>query len=267
MILWDIETGPGAPTTLKALFEPPEPKSHPGEFDPDSVKYGRMKDQEKRDAKLRECREKHEAAVKAWEVESETAEEDAFKSFTDNASLDPATGVVVAIAYHNPVQGVTLINGLGTEDEAQSDVGYAVVCESEDKIIDAFWSKADDMRKQRRNMVGLNTHQFDLPFLVLRSWILGIQVPGWVFNIRGDRCYYHDNFVDLRGYWLAGRWGGGVKSSFDHIGKAMGTGGKAEGDDGSQFANWWFNDRPKAIEYVRSDVEQPAVWAERMGIR
>ena len=78
------------------------------------------------------------------------------------AALSPTTGRVLVIGYYGTSKGKALFdNGAGRE---------AIV-------IELFWKKFTQMKRDGRSMVGLNIFQFDLPFLVTRSWILDVEIP------------------------------------------------------------------------------------------
>src|SRR5208282_320052 len=62
----------------------------------------------------------------------------------------------------------------------------------------SYWMGKDTKTIQR--FVGFNILRFDLPFLVRRSWHLGIPVPADVYDGR----FFHRNFIDLMSYWSFG---------------------------------------------------------------
>jgi len=249
MIIWDIETGPLSDEALKLMHEPPEPPLHPGEFDSGSVRVGNLKDRAKIDAKIAEAKAAHEQSVASYQSLCQRTVDEAWQLFKGNAALDASTGRVLAIGYHNPDLPATAIDAADKINK--------------EGMIERFWQKAEALRHQSRPMVGLNIHDFDLPFLVRRSWLLGIEVPDWV--IRQER-YFDSVFVDLRKRWLCGQYAANTRSSFAHLAKAFQTDGKPDGVDGSQFYELWETDREAAIAYLKNDVEQPAKWARAMGI-
>lgn len=247
MLLFDIETGALPDDQLRHLFTPPEPPPHPGEFDPKSVKLGNLKDQAKIDAKIEAAKKDHDAAVAGYGQACEDLRKSSFDSFRADAALDAATGRILAIGFMNRQGEFVCADGGGSEEQLLHD----------------FWQQVHRCRAERRSMVGLNIHEFDLPFIVRRSWLLDISVPEWIIR---DNRFWDRMFVDLRKVWLCGQFAGNCKSNFDHLGKAFGTGGKIDGLDGSQFASLWDNDRQQAIAYLRNDLMQPRFWAIKMGI-
>ena len=200
-------------------------------FDPKSVKVGNLKDSAKIEAKIAASKKAH------------------YDSCFERAALSPSTGQVLAIGFYDgELQRVEII-GQGNLDERD--------------VLDAFWFSFSN---GPRKIVGLNIHDFDLPFLVRRSWILDVAVPEDVYEIDGGRFWWNRRFIDLRKVWLCGQRPSDTKSSFDELSKAFETGGKPEGIDGSSFADLWLKDREKAIEYLTGDVLQPAIWARKMGV-
>ena len=246
MLTFDIETAGLPDDHLRKIYEPLELPEPPGEFDPSTVRVGGLKDPDKIAAKIDAAKKSHSDLVAGHDGKCKAIATNHGEEFKDRAALDAVTGRVIAIGYFNPAADKSVIDH-GDERE----------------LIDRFWGKALSCRNEHRAMVGLNIHDFDLPFLVRRSWFLDVYVPDWAMQ---RSRYFDPVFVDLRKTWLCGQHGTSIKSSFDHLGKAFGTGGKPEGVSGGQFAELWETDREKAIAYLENDLRQPAIWAARMGI-
>lgn len=200
-------------------------------FDGSEIKLGNLKDPEKIKEKL----------------------DNAWFEFKSKAALSASTGYVLCIGYYYTDRDQAVI------DDGENDDGDT----REAKILRGFWSMVETCRKNSIEMGGVNIHDFDLPFLVRRSWILGVDVPAGVL---GQGRYWHSVFVDLRKVWLCGQSPNGVKSSFDELAAAFGTGGKPAGINGGDFAELWERDRPTAIAYLENDLKQPAKWAKAMGV-
>ena len=211
MISLDIETAPQSQDEWKAKVP---------EFDQDSGKSGNLKDPEKSKAKIDAARASYES------------------TFIDRAALSATTGRVLAIGYYDSSDQ----NGFITCPSHITDRD-----ESEAAVIAAFWQNCESSRRDKTKMIGLNIFDFDLPFLIRRSWILGVDVPDWVV-VQGR--YFDPLFVDLRKVWLLGQQPANCKSSFDELGRAFGSGGKdVEGCTGADFhKTWWAGgeDREKA---------------------
>lgn len=197
-------------------------------FDPSEVKCGNLKDPDKIAAKIAEAEASHK------------------QCFIDRAALDPATGRVVAVGIY----------GIHADE-------FLPLVDHEEVLLSKFWSFVESKRPLQPQFVGVNILGFDLPFLVKRSWMLDVPVPQFVADISAKWCNWHPMFMDLRLIWQLGDRQ--ARSSFDHIGKCLGTGGKTEGDCGKDFASLLIEDRDKAIAYLRNDCEQPAIWLRKMG--
>jgi hypothetical protein len=107
-------------------------------------------------------------------------------------------------------------------------------------------------------MIGFNTHQFDLPFLIRRSFKYRVEVP---FGVRRGR-YWGEEMVDLREEWQLGDRQ--ARGSLDSIAKYLGVGQKL--GQGEDFALLWQKDREKAISYLRNDLEVTARIAEALRV-
>jgi len=182
-------------------------------FDPAEVKTGNIKDVDKVAAKIAEAEANHR------------------RDFFDRAALDPLTGRVVAIGLLYPDSGE--FDVIGHEDEGRT--------------LREFWETCRGEMGRVNQMVGFNTHGFDLPFLIRRSWRHRIAVP---FGIRRGR-YWGDEMIDLREAWQLGDRQ--ARGSLDSIAKHLGVG--AKNGDGKSFAQLWQSDRQQAEAYLRNDVE------------
>ncbi|MBA4150303.1 MAG: ribonuclease H-like domain-containing protein [Verrucomicrobia bacterium] len=192
-------------------------------FDPAEVKTGNIKDPEKIAAKIAEAELNHK------------------RDFTGKAALDPLTGRVVAIGLIDADTGEFRV--IGHDDEAQT--------------LREFWDACRGEMGRINQMIGFNTFQFDLPFLIRRSWKHRVAIP---FGIRRGR-YWANELIDLREGWQLGDRM--VRGSLDAIAKHLGVG--AKNGEGKEFAALWQSDRAKAMEYLRNDLELTAKVAEVLG--
>jgi hypothetical protein len=200
-------------------------------FDPAEVKTGNLKDPDKIAAKLAEAEVNHR------------------RDFFERAALDPLTGRVLAIGLLD--QGNVRI--LGDEDEPT--------------LLREFWLACRGQMGRINPMVGFNTHLFDLPFLIRRSWKHGIAVP---FGIRRGR-YWGEEMVDLREAWQLGDRQ--ARGSLDSIARHLGVGAKCvphgplsgKQITGADFAGLWQNDRTSAEAYLHNDLELTAKIATALG--
>lgn len=181
-------------------------------FDPAEVKTGNIKDPEKIAAKIAEA----EANYK--------------RDFIEKAALDPMTGRVLAI-------------GLLYQDRGE----FCVIAHDDEKqILFDFWHLCRSELAQSGRLAGFNIFQFDLPFLIRRSWKHRVPVP---LGLRRGR-YWNDELVDLREAWQLGDRM--AKGSLGSIAKHLSVGEK--NGDGAEFAKLWASDRKQAVAYLQNDV-------------
>jgi len=189
-------------------------------FDAAEVKVGDLKDPGKIAARLAEAEAMH------W------------RDFPKRAALDPLTGRVLAV-------------GLLFENGEFSAIGH----DDEAAILREFWT-ACRRDKSRQRMIGFNTHLFDLPFLMRRSFKHRVEVPD---GIRRGR-YWSEEMVDLREEWQLGDRQ--ARGSLDTIARHLGVGQK--NGHGEDFARLWQADRAKAVAYLRKDLELTSRIAEAL---
>jgi hypothetical protein len=255
VLIFDIETGGLSETELAALCPPFEPPQHPGEFNPSTVAVGNLKDQAKIDEKIAKAKAAHELAVTNYDRDRITLAEQHFADFKSKAALDPTTGIVLAIGFQSADNGKFAI------EHGDGDEG---------KLLAAFWAKYAKCRANPggpRKMVGCNIFGFDLPFLVRRSWMLGVDVPA---SVVVNRRYFDQLFVDLREVWLLGQRWGDCGSSLDTIARTLGNcGQKPEDVGGADFARLWngtADDKNQAVAYLRNDLAMTSKVAKRLGV-
>jgi len=193
-------------------------------FDPAEVKTGNLRDPAKIAEKIAEAEANHR------------------RDFVDRAALDPLTGHVVAIGLLYPDSGE--VDVIGQVNEAET--------------LREFWDVCRGEMGRVNQMIGFNTHAFDLPFLIRRSWKHQVAVP---FGIRRGR-YWADEMVDLREAWQLGDRQ--ARGSLDSIARHLGVG--AKNGEGKAFAELWQSDRKRAEAYLRNDLELTARIAHALGI-
>ena len=185
--------------------------------------------------------------MREYEANCETAEKQHFEKFKSEAALHADTGQTILIATYDL-----------HEEESYLFEGNEI------RILTNWWELVSAALRCGSKLAGVNTHDFDLPFLIRRSWLLGVRVPHGVVDLTTKWMNFAPNFVDLRQVWQIGNKS--CPSSFDRIGKAFGTGGKCEGDHGAEFAALYATDPDKARAYAINDVIQPAMWLSRFGL-
>jgi hypothetical protein len=252
-IVFDVETGPLPEADLAALMPV---------FDPAEVKTGNLKDPAKIAEKIAEAEANHH------------------RDFFDKAALDPLTGRVVAI-------GVMMFESMAGEGplergmrSAECGVGestphpdplpgrggegmengrfFIIGHDDEARTLREFWAAMRGDMGRLNPLVGFNIFNFDLPFLIRRSWKHRVPVPS---GIRRGR-YWSDQLVDLRDAWQLGDRQ--ARGSLDAVAKHLGVG--AKNGEGKAFAELWQSDRQKAEAYLRNDIELTAKVADALGI-
>ena len=200
------------------------------EFDPSEIKCGNLKDPEKIAAKIAEAKELHE------------------QEFVSKAALSAITGRVLAVGYQSIENGrVVIDDGKGEERT----------------LLTNFWQRYEKCRGERRRMVGHNCLSFDVPFMMRRSWTLDVAVPATVL----DKGRWLDTsvFGDTMSLWAAG---GRDFVKLDLLARAFGVGAKTDGVGGGDFHKLWHGteqEKSKAIEYLKNDLEITARVAVKMG--
>lgn len=251
VLVYDIETMPAPEETIRQFFKEENVKlpKHPGQFDPQQVKYGNIKDPAKRDKKLHDEMAKHRQALASYITDCEKAKHDAWEEFVAGAALSPAIGRVLAIGY-----------GLATKDGL-------VYCldvdeENERNLLRRHWALVNPVWRRGGKLVSFNGHRFDYPFCRRRSWAYeDVNPPNLVTKYRKMEDFCVDALEEYR---TGGGWNENIK--LDELAKIMGFGGKLEGMTGALFYETWKSDPEKALDYLARDVELTYLVAKRMGV-
>src|SRR3989338_1483032 len=113
-----------------------------------------------------------------------------------------------------------------------------------------FWQ----LTAQADQFVGHHIIEFDLPFLMKRSRLLGIK-PSHDFNWSAIRAGQHRQFIfDTKREWEC--WAGGSGAGLDTLAKLLGFPTSKQGIDGSQVYDFWQAGRHQEIyDYCARDVE------------
>jgi hypothetical protein len=253
--VFDIETGPESEERLREVFtfDPLKVKDYElinQEFAPDSIKVGNMKDPAKIAAKIQGEREKFDAAKAAAVKAMASAEGDQWQAFVDRAALSPLTGRVLAIGYRwtrgdNPEGN---IDSIGDEFD-HNEAGLLV----------DFWETFLQAERDGHVLIGHNIFSFDLPFLVRRSWLLGIEVPSIVL---ADGRHWHRLFVDTMAVWACGNR---EMVSLDSLAAFFGA--PRKNGSGADFHRLFFGtpeEHIQSLAYLDNDLTMTWQVAERL---
>ncbi len=132
---------------------------------------------------------------------------------------------------------------------------WAIQDSSEGKMLSEFWREWAAFRRENlgSKLVGFNIKDFDLPFLVTRSFIHNI--PLEPFNLK--------EVVELREHMSAFRYGP-ARGKLKEFAQLMGL-EILEGVAGDKVAEiYWSGGLPKLAEYVKKDLEITEAMHQRM---
>jgi hypothetical protein len=228
-LAFDTETGGLHDDILRERLPAFEPPPAPGVFDPAAVKCGNIggPTSEKGKAKIEEARKAHEELVKRYAADLAAAKEKHFADFKSRAALDATTGRVVAIGFYRA---------------DQMDSPDIIDCDQDEETgLRKWWASVEKAIHDHLPLMGFNVCHFDLPFLIRRSWLLGVPIPT---GLRKGR-YWSDLIVDLMQVW---GFHGRDLIGLDKLAKAFDLAGKvteAGGVDvsGAEFARLWRENR------------------------
>ena len=173
-------------------------------------------------------------------------EPEAFEEFLDKTGFDGAFGRVLVIAY-------------ALNDEP---VKHFCSPKNEKETIEKFWDVAAGVDL----FVGHNIRDFDLPFIMQRSIILGVK-PSWnIYQEAGKKPWQIDRYLDFARYknlpifdtmWEWSRWvDKWSNKGLEHLALAMGIPTPKEGIDVSQVNKFFKEGKVKEIcDYCMRDVE------------
>ena len=225
-IIFDIETGSLPDSEIERIAP---------NFDESSVKVGNF-GIEKAIEKINSAKASH------------------FNQIREKAALHAEYGKVLAIgikfAEEPPIEE-------GIEEERME-----TLLGDEEKIIWTFWRYAlASYERGGEVWIGFNSNNFDLPFLLRRSMILGVKVPKQLTP--SPRYWPGDFWIDLMDLWKAGDYRATI--SLDRFCKASGLEGK--NGSGKWFAQLLEEDKEAAIKYLENDIEITAQLADKaMGV-
>lgn len=155
--------------------------------------------------------------------------------------LDPNFGRICVIGYAERAEGG---DGISTSDHHLEEA----TDDAEREMLAAFWEKA----KAAGRMATFNGAGFDVPFIMRRSWLLGVK-PTRAFETVAWKCATGEsNHVDIRLVLSAGD--PKAKGTMDLYGKLKLGRGKTDGMDGSQVWDYWQAGRLDEIrDYCKDD--------------
>lgn len=196
----------------------------------------------------------HERKVAKHSPESDK-EPITLEEFIDKTGLDGAYGRVIVIAY-------------ALDDEP---VQYLCNPDNEKGVLEEFWNIASGVDL----FVGHNIRDFDLPFIMQRSIILGVK-PSWsIYQEAGKKPWEMNKYLNFARYqnvpifdtmWEWSRWvDKWSNKNLEHLALAMGIPTPKEGIDGSRVTEFFEKGKVKEIcDYCVRDVETTRAVYKRM---
>jgi len=188
-------------------------------FDPETVKMGNIKDPAKRNEKLAGAEIAH------------------YDSLLEKAALDPRFSYVCAVGtWHDGIYGAT----------------FCKSPEGEEECLQFAWRAMSINSEYHRN-VGWNSHRFDLPFLLKRTWVNRKRVPSGVVGDRG----FSVNQIDLMKVWCANQYGefAGLTATAEFLGVSQ---PRAHGVEGKYFHKTLLTNPEAAQAYLADDLTELA---------
>lgn len=194
-------------------------------FDASEVKVGNLVDQEKIDKKIKQ-------AMAIY-----------YKTTLEKAPLSAITGRVLVVGYLQEPD--TLL----WQDIFEDD--------NEATLLTRFWENVKVCIEKRGKLVGQNIKNFDLPFLVQRSWILGVKPVNIFSSFR--TATFADFVVDIRDLWRVNMFKTNSpindvikENSLATIAKALGLPPKT--NEGKNFEKIFRENLEQALEYNKQDL-------------
>ena len=218
-ITFDIETCPADDALV--VVDP---------FDPSDVKLGNLKDKEKIANKINEARQSYADNI------------------LDKAALSPITGRVIAIGV--------MEGGYAESFKMKTALDHHL----EKELIEWFWEYVRmeilTGRGNQSELVGYNCFEFDLPFLMRRSWKLKIDIPDLLFESWERRPMWNSRIRDAMIDFSAGVWQDRW-TSLNAASKFLGYAGKSGEVSGKNWHKYIKGDHAQkclAEEYLRNDL-------------
>lgn len=188
------------------------------------------------DLDLREIWEEALASVPANykdEAKIQAKAEEIFDNLVEKAALSALTGEVCAIGYTEiGTEQINLIHGKG-----------------EAEILTEFFAVISSSGALNGYLIGFNSKNFDIPFILQRAWKLGIQIPQGITDTGAGKLRLSAMNIDLMESF---NFGARAFVSLDKVAKFFGVGKKT--GNGAQFWQLYNTDKEAALAYLDNDV-------------
>lgn len=168
--------------------------------------------------------------IQAWKAKKQ-------EEWLLDAPMSALSGRVLAVAY-----------------QPDGDDCHVIAADSEAEILEKFWEVF--RRNPDCNFVGFNARNFDIPYLVRRSWWNKVIIP----KIMQGR-FLNWKFTDLAQIWACGC---ADKVSLNTLVKFFGI--KGDTIDGMSFSAMWKVCPTGALRYLMYEVALTRAVGEAMGV-
>lgn len=190
------------------------------------------------DLNLREIWEEALASVPANykdEAKIQAKAEEIFDNLVEKAPLSALTGEICAIGYTEiETEQINLIHG-----------------KSEADILTEFFTAISTSGALNSYLIGFNSKNFDVPFILQRAWKLGLKIPQGIMETASiGRLRLSAMNIDLM---EAFNFGARAFVSLDKVARFLGVGRKT--GNGAQFWELYNTDKEAALAYLANDVK------------
>ncbi len=155
------------------------------------------------------------------------------QAFKDKAALSPMSSTVLAVGLWCDDGVKKMLHG---EDEAD--------------LIRKTWESLTDHGAFTRNVIGWNVKRFDFPFLIKRSWALGIKLPETALENYRGRYFLNSHIIDMMDFFTMGAE---QFASLNSALQLLGLGSKID-TSGKLFYELYDENRELAMEYLKRDI-------------
>ena len=168
------------------------------------------------------------------EAKIQAKAQEIFDNLVEKAALSALTGEVCAIGYTEAgAESVNLIHG-----KAEAD------------ILTEFFGAISQNGALNSYLIGFNSKNFDIPFILQRAWKLGIPIPQGITDTGTGRLRLSAMNIDLMESF---NFGAKAFVSLDKVAKFFGVGEKT--GNGAQFWDTYKTDKEAALAYLENDVK------------
>jgi len=112
-------------------------------------------------------------------------------AFIEKAALSPFTGTIQAYGFYD-------------EETEEYNAGDDCLCLSEKFMIQELWARIADHGAMTTDVIGWNLNNFDLPFLIKRSWANRVKIPPTALENYRGRSFLNARYKDLMQHWCIG---------------------------------------------------------------